>query len=127
MDNLGSDLATVETHLTPEPQEVPSLAAADGVSLAAPLLSLPRPEISLESQSLLLARRPAPFKNCPGPTLGYKGGTQDLDSILGSTASEVQLTSKEKLEALGYVGGMGWYEVFFLGGSLEISGKQQIS
>lgn len=109
MDNLGSDLATVETHLTPEPQEVPSPAAVDCVSLAALSLSLPRPEISLESQSLLLARRPAPFKYCPGPTLGYKGDTQDLDSILGSMASEVHLTSKEKLEALGHVEGKGRY------------------
>lgn len=109
MDNLVSDLAKVATHLTLEPQEVPSLAAVDDVSLAALSLSLPRPEISLDSQSLLLARCPAPFKNCPGPTLGYKGDTQDLDSILGSMASKVHLTSKEKLEALGHMEGKGRY------------------
>ncbi|KAM9656305.1 EF-hand calcium-binding domain-containing protein 3 isoform 3-T3 [Morphnus guianensis] len=105
VDNQGSDLATVETHLTPEPQEVLSLVAVDGVSPAAIPLSLPRPEISLESQSVLLARHPASFKYCPGPTLGYKGDTQDLGSILGSVATKVPLTSKEKLEALGHMEG----------------------
>ncbi|XP_075631370.1 EF-hand calcium-binding domain-containing protein 3 isoform X3 [Balearica regulorum gibbericeps] len=105
VDNLGSDLTMVETHFTPEPQEVPSLAAVDGVSLAVPSLSLPSPEISLENQSLLLVRCPAPFKYCPGHTLGYKGDTQDLHSILGSMASEVHLTSKEELEALGHMEG----------------------
>ncbi|XP_052641810.1 EF-hand calcium-binding domain-containing protein 3 [Harpia harpyja] len=105
VDNQGSDLATVETHLTPEPQEVLSLVAVDGVSPAAIPLSLPRPEISLESQSVLLARHPASIKYCPGPTLGYKGDTQDLGSILGSVATKVPLTSKEKLEALGHMEG----------------------
>lgn len=112
MDNQGSDLAMVETHLTPEPQEVLSLVAVDGASPAAIPLSLPRPEISLESQSLLLARYPASCKYCPGPTLGYKGDTQDLRSILGSVATEVPLTSK-KLEALGHMEGEGRYLRYF--------------
>lgn len=95
--------------MTPEPQEVLSLAAVDGVSLAALSLSLPRPEMSLESQSLLLARCPAPLRYCPGPAVEYKGDNQDLNSILGSMASEVHLTSTEKLEALGDMEGKGRY------------------
>ncbi|XP_049656618.1 EF-hand calcium-binding domain-containing protein 3 isoform X1 [Accipiter gentilis] len=105
VDNQGSDLTMVETHLTPEPQDVLSLVAVDSASPAAIPLSLPRPEISLESQSLLLARYPASFKYYLGPTLGYKGDTQDLRSILGSVATAVPLTSKEKLEALGHMEG----------------------
>lgn len=92
MDNLGFDLATEETHLTPEPWEASSLDSMDGVSPAALLLSLPKPEISLESLSQLLATLPAPLKHCLGASLGHKG---DLNSILGSTASRVPLTSKE--------------------------------
>lgn len=94
MDNLGSDLVTEETHLTPEPW---SLDSVDGVSPAALLPLLPKPEISLESLSLLLATLPAPFKHYLGPSLGHKGDTQDFNSILGSTASRVHLTSKEAL------------------------------
>lgn len=113
MDNQGSDLTMVETHLTPEPQDVLSLVAVDSASPAAVPLSLPRPEISLESQSLLLARYPASFKYYLGPTLGYKGDTQDLRSILGSVATAVPLTSKEKLEALGHMEGEGRYLRYF--------------
>lgn len=48
MDNLGFDVVTEETHLTPEPWEVSGVDSVDGVSPAALLVSLPKPEISLE-------------------------------------------------------------------------------
>lgn len=92
---------------------MPSLAAVAGTSLAALSLPLPRPEISLESQSLLLARCPAPFQYCPGSTVGFKSDTQDHDSIQGSVASEVHLTSREKLEAVGNMEGKGRYLRYF--------------
>lgn len=95
MDNLGFDLATEETHLTPEPWDMSSLNSVDGVSPAALLPSLPKPEISLETLSQLLATLPAPLKHCLGASLGHKGDTQDVNSILGSTASRVHLMSKE--------------------------------
>ncbi|KAM6042012.1 uncharacterized protein VSU04_014266 [Chlamydotis macqueenii] len=91
VEELKSHLAPMETHL---PDQNHQEALED---TATDCLKSPR-------KAQLLARCPAPFKYCPGPPLRYKGDTQDLSSILGSTASQIQPTRK-KQEALGHVEG----------------------
>ncbi|XP_061221646.1 uncharacterized protein LOC133218850 [Neopsephotus bourkii] len=104
--NLSSDLATVVNYFVSEPEDLLCLAAVDDASLAALSLPLSEPDIFMENQALMLERCPTSPIYSPDPTLEYKDDTKDIESILESITSKV-LTSTEKLEKSGHMGGKG--------------------
>lgn len=105
-ENLSSDLATVVNYFISEPEDLLCLAAVDDASLAALSLSLSEPDLFMENQALVLAKCPTPPKYSPDPTLEYTDDSEDIESILESIPSKV-LTSTEKLENSGHMGGKG--------------------